>query len=83
MILISRKPGTQECKISELEEKGTHISCTANSIDCVYDAERKVISTICPSHMINLVGFRESILNLRTVHVYSLRKTKVVSTANI
>ena len=64
MILISRKPGTQECKISELEEKGTHISYTANSIDCVYDAERKVVSTICPSHMINLVGFRESILNL-------------------
>ena len=33
---------TCDCKISELEEKGIHISCTGNSFDCVCDAEDEV-----------------------------------------
>ena len=48
---------TCECKISELEENGIHISYTANSFDCLCKTEHEVVLTICPLHKLNFVGF--------------------------
>lgn len=48
---------TFDCKISELEEKEIHISYTASSFDCFCKAEHELVSTICPSPKLNLVGF--------------------------